>query len=200
MARFGWTRQPIQSDKVYEETLDVCRPDASSCALERFMEKPTHKFLLIVVLALGLHGCSSAWDNGLGSLDDVPDVSYYRNDQVLAEAKAQFKEKNYGKSYALYKRAIELYPNDVSAWLGYGASSDMIGRFDNSDIAYRRLAKMLPNKAVYENNIGYSYVLRGKLGVARRHFLKAYEIDPANQTTLNNLELLKNSVAHAERG
>ena len=86
------------------------------------------------------------------------------------------------------------------AWLGYAASSDHLARFDNSDQAYQRLSSMIPNRPEYLNNVGYSYLLRGNLVQARRYFLKAYEIDPANETTANNLELLRNSTTSIQRG
>ncbi|WP_411196902.1 tetratricopeptide repeat protein, partial [Rhizobium sp.] len=53
---------------------------------------------------------------------------------------------------------------------------------------------------VYYNNIGYSHLLRGDLRTARRYFLKAYELDPGNEITARNLELMKNSVNYAQRG
>jgi Flp pilus assembly protein TadD len=43
------------------------------------------------------------------------------------------------------------------------------------------------------NNEGYSYMLRGNLAKARAKFSKAYELDPENQTIVNNLELLNAS-------
>ena len=58
---------------------------------------------------------------------------------------------------------------------------------------------MIGNTPVYYNNIGYSHLLRGDLPGARRYFLKAYELDPANDVTARNLELLKNSVNFAQR-
>ena len=119
---------------------------------------------------------------------------------MLPEGVVQFKEKNWGKAYAVFKRAVEVYPKDPNAWLGYAASADMIGRFDNADKGYSQLAKMIPNTPQYLNNLGYSHLLRGDLVIARRYFLKAYEIDPDNEITANNLELLRNSVSFAKRG
>jgi len=58
---------------------------------------------------------------------------------------------------------------------------------------------MIGGTAVYYNNIGYSHLLRGDLPGARTYFLKAYEIDPSNETTAKNLELMKNSVKYAQR-
>ena len=141
----------------------------------------------------------SSFGDSAASVKDLPDVSYYKNDELIKEGKVQFKEKNYGKSYALFKRAVEVFPEDPQAWLGFAASADHIARFDTSDRAYQRLASMIGNRPEYFNNVGYSYLLRGNLMQARRNFLKAYELDPANVTTANNLELLENSISFAKR-
>jgi len=42
-------------------------------------------------------------------------------------------------------------------------------------------------------------MLRGNLRQARRSFLKAYELDPANPVALNNLELLNSSYRYVQR-
>ncbi len=164
------------------------------------------KFLISVSIISLLAGCgsvsrelSSFGDSSLSS-DDLAYASYYSNDQLVTEGKVQFRERNYGKSYSLFKKAASVYPNDPMAWLGYAASADHLARFDNADQAYQRLSSMIPNRPAYLNNVGYSYLLRGNLVQARRYFLKAYEIDPANETTANNLELLRNSTTSIQRG
>jgi Flp pilus assembly protein TadD len=43
-------------------------------------------------------------------------------------------------------------------------------------------------------------MLRGDLVQARRLFLAAYELDPGNPTTINNIELLDSSVRQSRRG
>ena len=58
---------------------------------------------------------------------------------------------------------------------------------------------MIGGRPEYYNNVGYSYLLRGNLLQARSSFLKAYELDPANETTANNLQLLSNSATFAKR-
>ncbi|MBN9673748.1 tetratricopeptide repeat protein [Roseibium aggregatum] len=166
-----------------------------------------HKFPGIAVLLVILSGCQSG---NLGDLstygddaftnDDLSGVAYYRDDELLKQAQVQFRAKNYGKAYSIYKKAVELYPKDPVAWIGYAASADMVGRFDNADKGYKVLAGMIPGRPEYLNNVGYSYLLRGNLVAARRYFLKAYDIDPNNETTANNLELLGNSVSFAKRG
>lgn len=158
---------------------------------------------VLAVAGIVLAGCQtsemSTYGDSSASVEDLADVSYYKTDELITEGVAQFKEKNYGKSYALFKRSVDVFPNDPQAWLGLAASADEIGRFDTSDIAYRKLAGMIGGRPEYYNNVGYSHLLRGDLIQARRYFLKAYELDPSNETTANNLQLLANSARNAER-
>jgi Flp pilus assembly protein TadD len=161
---------------------------------------------LLLVGIVTLAGCQSdslddmsAFGDSAKTVADDSAVAFYKNDELIATGKLQFQEKNYGKSYAIYKRAVAVFPEDPSAWLGFAASADMIARFDTSDRAYQQLARMIGNTPVYYNNIGYSHLLRGDLPGARRYFLRAYELDPANETTARNLELMKNSVKFAQR-
>ncbi|MCV9961691.1 tetratricopeptide repeat protein [Pararhizobium sp. BT-229] len=161
---------------------------------------------LLLAGVVTLAGCQSssvddlaAFGDSAKTLEDDSAVAFYKNDELITTGKLQFQEKNYGKSYAVYKRAVTVFPEDPSAWLGFAASADMIGRFDTSDRAYKRLSQMIGNTPVYYNNIGYSHLLRGDLPKARRYFLQAYELDPGNETTARNLELMKNSVNFAQR-
>jgi Flp pilus assembly protein TadD len=160
----------------------------------------------LLLAALILTGCQSAalddvaaFGDSAKTLEDDSAVAFYKDDELITTGKLQFKEKNYGKSYAIYKRAVAVFPQDPAAWLGFAASADMIGRFDTADRAYQQLAEMIGTSPVYYNNIGYSHLLRGDLRTARRYFLKAYELDPTNETTARNLELMKNSVKFAQR-
>ena len=161
----------------------------------------------LVLASLLVAGCQSAniedfssFGDSAASVKDLSEVAYYPTDELITRGVVQFKENNFGKSYALFKRAVEVFPEDPMAWLGYAASADQIGRFDNADRAYRLLATMIPDSPVYLNNVGYSHLLRGNLPQARRYFLKAYEKEPGNETTANNIELLRNSASFAKRG
>lgn len=154
-----------------------------------------------------LSGCQGIDINNAASFGDaastvgpIVKTKYYPNDQLIGQGKRQFSEGHYGKSYSLFKKAVEVYPKDPQAWLGYAASADHLRRFKNADIGYRKLSRMIPKRPEYLNNVGYSYLLRGNLQLARRYFLRAYEIDPENETTANNLEMLRNSTKFVKRG
>lgn len=142
----------------------------------------------------------SSFGDTAQTISTVPDSEFYPTNELIREANKQFKERNFGKSYALFKKSVEIFPKDPTAWLGFAASADHIGRFDISDESYKILSRMIPRRIEYLNNLGYSYLLRGDLKKARRYFLKAFEVDPANEFTANNLELLRNSVEFAKRG
>ncbi|WP_223385511.1 tetratricopeptide repeat protein [Oricola cellulosilytica] len=166
-------------------------------------------FLAVAVSILGLSLAScqgvnvedlSTFGDSAASVENLSDAEFYATDELITMGKTQFKERNYGKSYSFFKRAVEVFPKDPAAWLGFAASADHVGRFDTADRAYRVLSTMIGRRPEYYNNVGYSYLLRGNLPKARHYFLKAYEIDPSNEITANNLELMRNSVAFAKRG
>jgi len=144
-------------------------------------------------------GDVTSFGDTFDGLKTVSDVDYYASDQAVAEAKNQFRSENYGNAGALFYKATRLAPNDGVAWLGLAASCDRIRRFDLADLAYSRAFKLIGGTPEYYNNVGYSYLLRGKLQNARTNFLKAYELAPNDPTVANNLKLLSSSVQNVER-
>ena len=146
-----------------------------------------------LLAALVLSGCSSlggSFGETAKALPEPPQLQFVAADQVLPQARLNFKQRNYGYSAAYYKRALELTPNNEEALVGLAASYDRLQRFDLSDRVYAQLLSVDGPSIQYYNNVGYSYMLRGNLVAARSSFLKAYDIDPKNQTVSNNLELL----------
>lgn len=163
--------------------------------------------ILLCSVFLGLVACTetadggafSATSDGAASVADTSNLAFYPDDQLVVTGKTQFREGNYGKSFAAFKKALDVQPRDPQALLGFAASADMLRRFDQADAAYRTLQPMIGNRVEFYNNFGYSLLLRGNLKAAREQFLKAYEIDPSNQFAANNLQLLRNSVNYPKR-
>lgn len=144
-------------------------------------------------------GDVTSFGDAFDGLKTVSNVEYYASDQAVAEATNQFRAENYGNAGALFYKATQLAPNDGGAWMGLAASCDRIHRFDLADRAYGRAFKLVGASPEYYNNVGYSYLLRGKLQDARTSFLKAYELAPNDPTVVNNLKLLSSSVQNIER-
>ncbi|WP_179296550.1 MULTISPECIES: tetratricopeptide repeat protein [unclassified Mesorhizobium] len=144
-------------------------------------------------------GDVTSFGDAFDGLKTVGNVEYYASDQAVAEATNQFRAENYSNAGALFFKATQLAPNDGGAWMGLAASCDRIHRFDLADRAYSRAFKLVGASPEYYNNVGYSYLLRGKLQDARASFLKAYELAPNDPTVANNLKLLSSSVQNIER-
>ncbi len=156
--------------------------------------------MAIAVAAMPLTACSSlvgssSFGNNRLDVAEIKDIGDYTADRALSEAQAHFRNNDFGYSAALYKRVVELTPNDQRGYVGLSASYDRLGRFDLSDRVYATLYKLAGGTAQYYNNLGYSYMLRGKLGDALANFRRAKEIAPDSVVVANNLQLLQNTAA-----
>jgi Flp pilus assembly protein TadD len=133
------------------------------------------------------------------TVQDVADVKYYRSDEPLRMGIEQFNRGNFGVAERYFRDAVEKAPKDVTAWIALAASYDRVARFDLADRAYKMAIRLTGETTEILNNQGYSYMLRGDLGAARRKFLKAYEREPNNPTIANNLQLLNASYTFIQR-
>jgi Flp pilus assembly protein TadD len=133
------------------------------------------------------------------TLQDPDDVKYYRSDDPLRMGIEHFNRGHYGIAERYFRDATEKAPKDPTAWIGLAAAYDRIARFDLADRAYVNAIRLVGETTQILNNQGYSYMLRGDLGNARRKFLKAQEREPNNPTIVNNLQLLNSSSAFIQR-
>ena len=158
--------------------------------------------LFAVALAFGgamLSACSSIGYSSFGQnkleVAELSNIGDYTAERALSEGRAHFRNSDFGYSAALYKRAVELNPGNQEGYVGLSASYDRLGRFDLADRVYASLYKLSGGTAQYYNNLGYSYMLRGKLSEALANFRKAQAIDPENIVVANNIQILKDAAA-----
>ena len=114
---------------------------------------------------------------------DVPEVPAGAE---LRAARSAFEAGNFG--YAA--RYFEQVEGDAEACLGLAASYDWLYRFDLADRAYERCAEIGGETFAYENNRGFSYLLRGESGKAAARFARAMAIRPDDPTVRTNLRIL----------
>jgi tetratricopeptide (TPR) repeat protein len=107
--------------------------------------------------------------------------------------KKYFRAANFGTAEKHFRRAVELHPRDLEAWLGLAASYDRLRRWDLADRAYDQAIKIAGPTPEILNNQGYSYMLRGDYRRARVVLLQAQAQDPGNPYIRNNLDLLEAS-------
>jgi Flp pilus assembly protein TadD len=155
------------------------------------------RLLVVAVAVVPLVACTSADLPGLSAFGDnqlqaadLKDIGSYNADRALKEARAHFRNNDFGYSAALYKRVVELSANNAEGYIGLGASYDRLRRFDLSDRVYAALYKLTGGTAQYYNNLGYSYMLRGDVKTAMANLQKAKQLDPKNVIVANNLAML----------
>jgi len=108
--------------------------------------------------------------------------------------KKHYRENSFGLAEQHFRRAVELGPKSVEAWIGLAASYDKLKRFDLADRAYQQAIRLAGPTAEILNNQGYSYMLRGDRRRARAKLLEAQAKDPGNPYVQNNLDLLDDSL------
>jgi Tfp pilus assembly protein PilF len=105
--------------------------------------------------------------------------------------KKHFRTGNFTLAEQHFRRAVELQPRDAEAWLGLAASYDRLKRCDLADRAYMQATSIAGDTPEIMNNRGYSYLLRGDYGRARRTLEAAQARAPDNPYIKNNLALLE---------
>ena len=170
----------------------------------RFGRTVRHGLLAAALAVTPLAGCTAgnlAGASTFGSsklqVAEVDDIGTYTADRALAEARAHFRNNDFGYSAAYYKRVVELEPKDPEGYIGLGASYDRLRRFDLADRVYASLFQLSGGTVQYYNNVGYSYMLRGNLKAAMTNFRKAEKLDPDNIVISNNMQILADAAAAA---
>lgn len=159
---------------------------------------------IAVAATVALSACSSTNFGGLSAygsnkleVAELANIGSYDAEHALAEARAHFRNRDYGHSAAFYKRVVELRPKDPEGYIGLGASYDRLRRFDLSDRVYASLHDLSGGTVQYYNNVGYSFLLRGNLRQALQSLQKAHSLDPDNIVVANNLQILADAAAKA---
>jgi Flp pilus assembly protein TadD len=132
-------------------------------------------------------------DKGPAAEPDPPLTPSKPNDD-LSLGRMNFRQGNYGLAERYFRRAVESGPREAEAWLGLAAAYDRLKRFDLADRAYRQLYAMMGRTPEILNNQGYSFMLRGDFGHARKILSEAQAKDPASPYIANNIALLEESV------
>ncbi len=167
----------------------------------RFGRYVSYGVLAAALAVVPLAGCSTAnlgagsFGSGALRVAEVPGIGDYTAERALAEARAHFRNNDFGHSAAFYKRVVELSPKDPEGYVGLGASYDRLRRFDLSDRVYAALFALGGGTAQYHNNVGYSHMLRGDLKTALTHLRKAEALAPGNAVVGNNLQILARTAA-----
>lgn len=165
--------------RVISETI----ANADNQVARHFFRRPLA--LAAGLLASGVAGCA------LPKLDEAPKFGQpQRTAEEIRQGKEHFVRGQFGLSEKYYRSAVERYPKDPEAWLGLAASYDQLARFKLADRSYKRARALIGETPALLNNMGYSQMLRGDLGKAKRYLVRAQQQSPGDVRITSNIEEL----------
>lgn len=108
---------------------------------------------------------------------------------AYASGKENFAAGRLGLAIVDFERALKEHGPSVDRLNALAATYDRLSRFDLADRAYRQALVLDPNSSQTLNNLGYSYMLRGRVDLAAAYLAKAQSLAKGNQTIGGNLAL-----------
>ena len=102
---------------------------------------------------------------------------------------AQYREQN-DRAEQMYRRAIELNPNNATAHHWVSGLLAALGRMDESLINAEIAADLDPLSAIVQRNLAFALELQGRFSEAASHERRAIEIDPTMPTPYGGLGFL----------
>ncbi len=100
------------------------------------------------------------------------------------------------RAAVLVERAVAAPGATWRAWNARGVIADRRNDFATADESYQRALVLAPGMSDVLNNLGWSYLLRGRWEDAVASLEQAVAAKPARRRASNNLELARAAVAH----
>lgn len=107
--------------------------------------------------------------------------------EILKQAKAKVNEEKFEEAEALYKKAIELAPENANAHNGLGLVYFWKDDFTSAETEFRKASDLNPTSAAILANLGDALRQQDKYDEAVGVFQKALKIDPDDSVTMNML-------------
>ena len=79
---------------------------------------------------------------------------------------------------AVFRRSIELNPDDATAWYNFGLALTKQGKHHEAEAAYRQAIELKPDEAMPRYNLGNALANQGKYPEAEAVFRRAIELKP----------------------
>ncbi len=127
-----------------------------------------------------------AWDIIDGLLKEDP------NDPrlLIAAADIQEKARRWTVAYQFAERAVHAAPNIAGSWLIFGRMCDLLYRFQEAEMAYKKALALAPNphnKAIAMMNLGGLFYTMARWEDSEEWSRKALEIAPSSVKAKGNL-------------
>lgn len=100
------------------------------------------------------------------------------SNDLLEEGKTYYNNGEYDKAIEIFKKAVELYPNDDDSWSWLGNSYGINGQIEEAIKYHLKAAELNPDDSRNWYNLGYSYINNEQYQESIEPLLKAIELNP----------------------
>jgi tetratricopeptide (TPR) repeat protein len=118
----------------------------------------------------------------LGRSDEAADARYLRAKAYSARGETQ-------KAAAQLEQAVAIRPNFAEAWSDLGQARRTLLDGGGALTAFERAVRSNPEDSVAQYRLGAEYLRQDKPHAAVEHLQKAYQLNAADQSTLNSLQM-----------
>jgi len=108
----------------------------------------------------------------------------------MAKAKALEKSGKSERARAIYQDLITSYPQRAEPYHRLAVVADRQRRYRESQALFTQAIRLQPRNGQIHADLGYCFLLQGKLAKAESSLLKATYLDPVNSRTWNNLGMV----------
>lgn len=157
-----------EEKEYYEFIVDLMENGAISENSRKILDKRKIKFGISETRAKELE--EFAKQNNSASSNDL-----------LEEGKTYYNNGEYDKAIEIFKKAVELNPNDDDSWRWLGNSYNRNGQVEEAIKSHLKATELNPNKDVNWSMLGSSYLINGQKEEAIKYCLKATELNPDNE-------------------
>jgi len=121
--------------------------------------------------------------DGLAKIE-TPATDFYKEFNIAADLS---EKRQFAEAIPVWRRALELNPDDPRAHNNLGTSLSVTGKTDEAMAEYRRSLELNDQSSQAHNNLGSVLAQQGKLDDALAQFEKAVELNPDNGRAQCNL-------------
>ena len=154
-----------EEKEYYEFIVDLMENGAISENSRKILDKRKIKFGISETRAKELE--EFAKQNNSASSNDL-----------LEEGKTYYNDEEYDKAIEIFKKAVELNPNDDDSWRLLGNSYNRNGQIEEAIKYYLKAAELNPDDSRNWFNLGISYSNNEQYKEAINSFLKVVELNP----------------------
>jgi len=121
-------------------------------------------------------------------------------EELFQQGNAAQSAGNYTQAESIWRRVIQLYPNNSVAYNNLGDALRQQGKLEEAIAAYRKAIELDPKYAAAYNNLGTALSKQGKLEEGIAAYRKAIELDPKYAGAYNNLGTALSKQGKLEEG